>query len=82
MRSPPMRWRAQKRSTMAAPESHGLWRSGELLAVIQGCAGGFFWYVMHGDVKPRNTANSPTDLDTAKSDAAAWCRTQKRGSHA
>lgn len=78
MRSPPMRWRAEKRTTMAAAESYGLWQGGELLAVVQVTGGGFFWYAMHRDVKTKNTANEPTDLDTAKRDAAAWCRTQRR----
>lgn len=59
-----LRWR--KESIRYGPKTHKLSRGGELLAVVQECKGGWFWYG-----GGRNTARNPTDLETAKSEALA-----------
>lgn len=72
-----MRWRRAERTWVTAAERYELRLDDALMAVVQACPGGFFWYVVSRDIEARNTADSPQDLGPAKLEAAAWCRTRR-----
>lgn len=73
----PMRWaRAKRTGRHTGPEVHELRQGGVVLARVQACAGGWFWYGANPKIKA-NTSHIPgMSLDGVKHQAVAEVKRQ------
>lgn len=74
MRKPRLTWRKAKRTSGSyrEREKHELCRKGEVIAIVQQCDGGWFWYTFGLHTKMNTAANPEPTLNAAKYRCKEW----------